>query len=376
MSSFTEAFRSSFHLLQVISVKKSVFTQHKERQGTQVTMANQRKKKKKTGRLIAIFFVEIIILILLFIGFKVFTSMNKINQDNTKDSEIQINNEVEIEGYRNIVIFGTDSRENSVSEGTHSDTIIIASINNKTKDVKLASVYRDTYVNIPELGYKKINAAFFNGGYSLALTTINQNFDLDCTEYVTVNFQSVVQVVDMLGGIELDITKNELRYLNGYVNSLNKINGTNVPHLKSAGTQLVNGTQACAYARIRYTSGGDFKRTERQRIVITKIFDKVKQNPGKIDDIVDTVFPMVSTNLSNTEILDLAADVLSYDITDQTGFPFEKDAHTYNKVSYVFPIDLAANVKTLHEFLFDDTAYVPSTTVRENSDYIETIRIK
>ncbi len=341
-------------------------------------MAQKNKKKKKTGSLIAIFFVEILLLVLIFLGFKVFTSMNKLNQDNSADSEIEQNEEVEIKGYRNIAIFGVDSRENSVSEGTHSDTIMVASINNKTKDVRLVSIYRDTYVNIPDLGYKKINAAFFNGGYSLALTTINKNFDLDCTEYVTVNFQAVVSVVDMLGGIELDVQEDELKYLNGYVNSLNKINGTDVPHLKSAGTQVVNGTQATAYARIRYTSGGDYKRTERQRIVISKILDEVKKpdNIVKVNDIIDEVFPMISTNLSNAEILSLAKDVLSYDIADQTGFPFEKDAHTYKKVSYVFPIDLAANVTTLHELLFDEVGYVPSTTVRENSDYIENIRVQ
>ena len=336
-----------------------------------------KKKKKKNGGLVVIFFIEIVILILIFIGFRFYSTMNKLNQNNDFDSAIQTNDEVEIKGFRNIVIFGTDSRENSVKKGTHSDTIIIASINNKTKDVKLASVYRDTYVNIPDIGYKKINAAYFNGGYSLALTTINRNFDLDATEYVTVNFQAVVEVVDMLGGITLDVQDNELHYLNGYVNSLNKINGTNVAHLSSTGTQTVNGTQACAYARIRYTSGGDFKRTERQRIVIEKILEKTKSSDlATINAIIDKLFPEISTNLSSTEILSLAKDVLSYDIADQTGFPFEKDAHTYQKVSYVFPIDLAANVTTLHQFLFDEADYVPSTTVKEYSDYIESIRVQ
>ena len=334
-----------------------------------------KKNKKKNGGLVAIFFVEIVILVLIFIGFKFYNTMNKLNQNDDFDSSIQTNDEVEIKGFRNIVLFGTDSRENSVDKGTHSDTIIIASINNKTKDVKLASVYRDTYVNIPDIGYKKINAAYFNGGYSLALTTINRNFDLDATEYVTVNFEAVVKVVDMLGGITLDVQENELHYLNGYVNSLNKINGTNVAHLSSAGTQTVNGTQACAYARIRYTSGGDFKRTERQRIVIDKILEKTKSaDLATINAIIDELFPEISTNLSSTEILSLAKDVFSYDIADQTGFPFEKDAHTYNKVSYVFPIDLAANVTTLHQFLFDEVDYVPSATVQEYSDYIEGIR--
>lgn len=341
-------------------------------------MAQQEKKKKKKGRLIAIFFVELLVLFLLFVGFKVYTTMNKLDRHNEDDSKIQKNEEVvKKDGYRNIVLFGVDSRQNRLEDATHSDTIIIASINNKTNDVKLASVYRDTYVNIPDIGYKKINAAYFNGGYSLALTTINKNFDLDASEYVTVNFQAVVNVVDLLGGITLDVQDSELHYLNGYVNSLNKINGSNVPHLKSAGTQLVNGTQACAYARIRYTAGGDFKRAERQRIVVQKVFDKVKaSNLATINAIIDEMFPQIATNLSNTDILSLAKSVLSYNIIGQDGFPFEKDAHTYDKVSYVFPIDLAANVTKLHEYLFDIPDYVPSQTVQEYSTYIEGIRTK
>lgn len=336
------------------------------------------KKTKKKGSLIAILFVELLFLLLLFAGFKIYTSLNKIQQNDKDDSAIETNEDVKTdEGYRNIVIFGVDSRENSLTKGTHSDTIIIASLNNKTKDVKLVSVYRDTYSNIPDTGYRKINAAFFNGGYSLALSTINRNFDLDIKEYVTVNFQAVVDAVDLVGGITLDVQKDELKYLNGYVNSLNKINGTKVAHLKSAGTQLVNGTQACAYARIRYTSGADFKRTERQRIVIQKVFEKVKSSDlATVNAFINDVFPEVSTNLSKMEILSLAKDVFSYDIVDQTGFPFEKDAHTYDKVSYVFPINLADNVTKLHELLFDEAGYVPSKTVQEYSDYIESIRTK
>ncbi len=338
-------------------------------------MAQQKKKPLNKKKLIIIFIVELFVLALLFVGYKILTTTNKIEQNNEQDDEIEV--EQEIEGYRNVVIFGVDSRENSVAKGTHADTIIIASLNNKTKDVKLVSVYRDTYVNIPEVGYKKINAAYFNGGYSLALTTINQNFDLDAREYATVNFQAVVDVVDMVGGITLDIADNELKLLNGYVNSLNKINGTNVAHLKSAGTQQVNGTQAVAYSRIRYTSGGDYKRTERQRIVVQKVFDKVKTSDlATINKIIDKVFPQIATNLSTTEILSLAKDVFSYNIADQTGFPFEKDAHTYNGASLVFPINLADNVKKLHEFLFNETDYKPSAKVQANSDYIESIRVK
>ena len=239
----------------------------------------------------------------------------------------------------------------------------------------MASIYRDTYVNIPEKGYDKINAAYFKGGYSLALSTINRNFDLDIKEYVTVNFKALVDVIDRLGGITLDITQEEVKWLNGYVRELNRINGTSVSGITSAGTQTVNGTQATAYARIRYTAGGDFKRTERQRIVINKIFEKIKASDLEtINALINDMLPQVYTNLNTLEILSLAKDVFSYNIVDQTGFPFEKDAHTYKKVSYVFPINLQDNVTKLHEFLFDEIGYVPSQTVQEYSNYIESIR--
>jgi polyisoprenyl-teichoic acid--peptidoglycan teichoic acid transferase len=334
-------------------------------------------KKKKKGRLTKIILIELLVIVLLFLGFKVYSMMGKIQHEDNFDKDIEQNENVNISGYRNIALFGGDSRSNTLQKGTHSDTIIIASINNKTKDVKLASVYRDTYVNIPGEGYSKINSAYFKGGYSLALSTLNRNLDLDIKEYVTVNFKAVVKVIDLLGGITLDVQPNELKYLNGYVRELNRINGTDVKGLPSAGTQLVNGTQATAYARIRYTSGGDFKRTERQRIVVQKIFDKVKHSDlATLQKVMNEIFPNISTNLSNTELLGLASDVLSYDIVEQTGFPFEKEAHTYNKVSYVFPIDLDANVKKLHEFLFDEVDYVPTQTVKDTSIYVENIRTK
>jgi len=335
--------------------------------------------KKKKGRLFRILLIEILLVVILMICFKVYDFMHRMNYNDSDDSNI-VQNEIDnadIEEYRNIAIFGVDSRANALEKSTHSDTIIIASINNKTKDIKLASIYRDTYVNIPDNGFTKINAAYFKGGYSLALTTINTNFDLDVKEYVTVNFSAVVNMVDLLGGIELDITDSELKYLNGYVRSLNKINGTDVAGLCSSGTQVVNGTQATAYARIRYTTGGDFKRAERQRIVVSKIFEKLKSSKlSTIDTVLNEILPQVSTNLKPLEILSLAKDILSYNLSDQTGFPFEKDAHTYNRVSYVFPIDLEANVSKLHKFLFGTFNYIPSQTVQGYSSEIEAIRIQ
>lgn len=338
-----------------------------------------KKNKRKKSKLIKILLIELVLLLVLVGFYKIYTSLNKINIDNSDDSSILSNllPDKFQKGYRNIVIFGVDSRQNALEKNAHSDTIIILSLNNKTKEVKLASIYRDTYSNIPSHKFDKINHAYFYGGYSLSLSTINTNFDLNIKEYITVNFQALVNVIDALGGIELEITDSELKYVNGYTKELNKINKSDVPKLKKAGKQTVNGTHATAYARIRYTTGGDFKRAERQRIVINKILDKVKTTDKlKVLAIIDDMLPQVYTNISKSDILKLSASTASYKIVDDVGFPFEKDAHKYNKVSYVFPINLEDNVIKLHEFLFDTKDYIPSSTVKEYSDHIESIRLK
>ncbi len=333
---------------------------------------NKKKKKKRLKVKILIFIDLLLLLIVAGFGYFIYIA-NKMQLDTSGDDSIVVNDidSDDIGGYRNIAIFGVDSRDKTLEKSTHSDTIIIASINKKTKDIKLASIYRDTYVDIPDKGFDKINAAYFKGGYPMALNTINTNFDLDIKEFVTVNFNAVCEVIDLLGGITLDITDEELKYVNGYTKELNKINGTDVGKLKSSGTQLVNGTHATAYARIRYTSGGDFKRTERQRIVISKIFEKAKSaDLLTINSIINEIFPQIYTNLDSINMLSLAKDILSYNIVDETGFPFEKSAEYYKKVSYVFPIDLAANVTELHKFLFEAEAYVPSAKVQETSGKI------
>jgi LCP family protein required for cell wall assembly len=336
-----------------------------------------KKRKKRLKHKVIVVFDLVLILLAAGIGYY-FYMTSKMNVDKSGDSSIVVNdlNDKDIKGYRNIAVFGVDSRENAVKSDTHSDTIVIVSINNKTKDVKLASIYRDNYSLIPnkDNAFNKINFAYFKGGYPLALNTINMNFDLDVRDFVTVNFDAVCRVIDLLGGISLDITPEELKYVNGYTKELNKINGTHVGKLKSAGTQVVNGTHATAYARIRYTKGDDFKRAERQRIVIQKIFEKAKKSDLKtLNSILSEILPKIYTNIDSVEMLSLAKDIMSYNIVDQTGFPFEKRAFTYHRVSYVFPLDLVANVTKLHQFLFDATDYVPTDKVKEISAKLKEI---
>ena len=327
----------------------------------------------------------IIVLLLLIPLFYIFHLLGKTNFDNSKDNEIlmnesshniQQNTEEDIpkKVYTNFVIFGVDSRNNTLSSGTRSDCIILVNVNHTTKEVKMSSVYRDTYVEIPSHGYTKINHAYAYGGYSLALSTLNTNFDLNFTQYVTVNFYAVTKIVDLIGGIELDIQPNELKWLNGYVREINQVNNTSVAGLTLAGTQKVNGTQALAYARIRYTAGGDFKRAERQRIVVDKIFEKVKsQDLVSLNRIINQMLPEVSTNINSFTILNLAKDVFSYSITKSEGFPYENEIRKIKGVSYVVPKDLRSNVVTLHMNLLEDSSYQPSDTVISISESIDSV---
>ena len=343
-------------------------------------MSSQLKQSNRKSHKV-LWTILIVALVLAAIAFYyLYRTTNQINYDNSKDNEITINETEEnqvtfpTKGFRSIVLFGVDSRENNLVNGTRSDTIIILNLDYSAKEVKLCPIYRDTYVNIPNSGYTKINHAYAKGGYSLALSTINTNFDLGIKEYVTVNFYAVTKVIDLLGGITLDIKPEELKWLNGYIRENNRVNHTSVPGLTEAGTQTVNGTQALAYARIRYTKGGDYKRTERQRIVIHKVFEKAKSaSISTLLSIVNEMLPEISTNIKSSEILALAKDLSSYTIVDNTGFPFQKTASKLNGVSYVFPINVTQNVTELHSYLYPELSYTPSSVVTQYDEYIKSL---
>ncbi|BCN29789.1 LCP family protein [Anaeromicropila herbilytica] len=333
----------------------------------------KKKKRKKMKWLIAL---EVLVILLLIAFVYIYIKIDRIPKAELNTNNVATNNTdlSGLDGYRNIAIFGVDSRANDLKENTRSDSIMIASINRKTKDVKLVSLFRDTYVNVPGHGYTKLTHAYAYGGPELALSTINKNFDLNIKEFVTVNFSAVSNVIDELGGITLDITDAELKYVNGYTKDLNRINKTNSPYLKSAGTQTVNGTQATAYSRVRYTAGGDFKRAERQRTVVNKILEKAKKtNVVTLSNVMDEMIPQIYTSLDTLDILNLSKDVFFYSIKEQQGFPFENGATTYKGVSYVFPKSLTNNVSELHKFLFGTEDYKPSSTVQSYSNDIAAI---
>ena len=337
--------------------------------------ASKKKAAKKKKRMI-IFAVEIVLLIALFIGFYVVRQLDKIQKPEYIPPEVPTNETIEQEtveamtGYTNIALFGLDTRKaGQLGKGNRSDTMIIASINNDTKEVRLVSLYRDTYLDLANGKYNKANGAYSAGGPQQAVSMLNKNLDLDIQHYVSVDFAALTKVIDELGGIEIDVDEAELEHLNNYTVETSEVTGVKTTKLTKPGLQLLDGVQATSYCRIRYTAGDDFKRTERQREVIMEIVSKGKKaDISKINAIIDAVFPMVATSYKHDELLELAPQMLGYSIVDTAGFPFDKETgNVSGKGSCVIPVNLAANVKQLHEYLFNNYEYTPSSAVEEIS---------
>ena len=309
----------------------------------------------------------------------VYAAWNKIDTQEIKADDLIINQEVkqnkEIdlgEGYTNVALFGVDSRDGNLGEGNRTDCIIIASLNNETKEIKMVSVYRDTLLDLSEGTYQKCNAAYSYGGPVMAINMLNMNLDLDIEDYVTVDFGAIADAIDLLGGVEIDVKEEEVQYLNKYLSETAHSAGKEVVRVEKSGLQILDGSQATTYARIRSTAGGDFTRTERQRLVIEKMFDKaLEADLGTINEIINKVFPQVSTSFTLQEILMYASAYSEYTLGDNMGFPSDNTTDTLSGLgSIVIPQDLVANVINLHQFLFGTMDYIPSSTVQTVNDNI------
>ncbi len=344
------------------------------------------KKKRPTGRQrrkrkLILFIVEILILVILLGGLFVSSKLNLINRKDLNKDKLGFNDDMDeavklkLEGYTNIALFGLDNRDKNNYGHGRSDVIMICSINNETKEIKMTSVYRDTFLNTAAAdespNFTKANAAYSKGGPEQAISMLNRNLDLEIKDYVTFDFTAVSEAIDVLGGVEIDLDEEELEYMRKYVDHTNGILGTDSDSQKFThpGTYTLDGVQAVAYARIRYTSGGDFKRAERQREVFSQMMKKAKSaDLSTLNKLMDEVFPDISTNLSQSRMLSMVWTLLDYDMGDSRGFPFDKIAPQKSigsKGQVVIPCDLVSNVTQLHEFLFENDAYVPSATVQD-----------
>ena len=333
------------------------------------------KKKGKAKRRV-LFVVELLVLLILAGGLFVFAQLNRIQRISFQQGEIQMNEEIPVEEqevmetYTNIALYGVDSRSGDLEHDAHSDTIIIASINNKTKEIKLVSVYRDTYLDNTNGEYRKATECYFYGGASRSINMLNKNLDLDIEDFVTVDFNVVAEAVNAVDGVEIDVQENEIQWINGYQDEGSQVTGLEKVEVTEPGLQTLNGLQALSYCRIRYGGGDDYKRTERQRTVLEAILNKIQQDPTKAVGLVNSLFDDIYTSLTLTEMLSLAKDVTSYSLVDTTGFPFDSTPQTNNAGDCVVPVNLAQNVLELHKWMFGSDGYTPSATVQEISNEI------
>lgn len=339
-----------------------------------------KKNKNKVVKVLIIILVCLLVFILtvassfyIFINIK----LSKINYIDLKSQDIAINQGVkeQLDSYRNIAILGLDTRNDSY-DGCRSDGIIIVSINEQTKEVKITSVYRDTYLDIsekdsPDSYLDKVTHAYAYGGPGRTLSALNRNLDLNITEFVAINFSAVVDIVDAVGGIYIDIQSDEIQYINGYIATLEGNVGRKTSRITSSGLQHLDGIQATAYCRIRATEGGDYKRTERMRTVLSATFEKAKQfNIGELNHFADIVLPHLSTNIKKEEIYQTIPNILKYHIVNNTGWPYNINGKTINGVWYGVPTSLEKDVSKLHDNLFGTKNYNPSETVKQISNEI------
>lgn len=345
-----------------------------------------RRRRRRSTLSRVMFALEIIVLVVLMGGLFVYAKLGKLNHETINEEELDVNESVTenqvMKGYTTIALVGIDSRDDKLKSDWNSDTMIIASINNDTKKVKLVSVYRDTYLCLGEdedenNSYGLANSAYCTGGAKKMINMLNKNLDMNISDFVTVNFQAVAETVELLGGIDVEMKKEEVVHLNNYCVETSEVTGMDYTPLEEIeGVHHLNGVQAVAYARIRKTSGNDFRRAARQREVIYRIVEKAKNSSiATLNTVLDKIFPMIYTSLTEKEILSMGMNMLSYDIEDQTGFPFD---HLYGDtvkeamdgVDCVLPITLESNVIKLHEFLYPEDSYVPSNEVKTYSQEI------
>ncbi|MCD7750719.1 MAG: LCP family protein [Lachnospiraceae bacterium] len=346
----------------------------------------KKKKKKSRARTVVILLVEAVVLVGMLAALWVVTratdSETGIQKVELQEEEIVINQAVQesevLQGYYTVAFFGVDSTVGNLTSNTRSDTIMICSLNLDTKEVHLMSVYRDTYLNLSTGTYSKCNAAYAKGGPQQAISMLNMNLDLNITDFVTVGFKGLMDAVDALGGVWVDIDSEELLHINNYQISIAQSlydqgvldSASNYTPVTTTGYQLLDGLQATAYCRIRYTTGDDYKRTERQREVLLAMLDQAQtMDITALTKLVNNVFSNVYTSIELSEIISLLSDLNSYTVIDDGGFPFEEyrtSATMGNNIgSVVICTDLEAAVTQFHREFFDDYDYTPSEEVQE-----------
>ena len=317
--------------------------------GQKDTMGKSGKKKKKRRK----YWSRTLLLLLLLLGSIFFWFQKK------------------EDGFWTVAVFGVDSRDGSLEKGAHSDVIMLSSLNRATGEIKLVSVYRDTYLKTDTDGdYGKINAAYFKGGHEQAIAALEENLDLKIDDYATFSWAAVADAISTLGGVDVEITDSEFEYINAFITETVESTGLGSVHLEHPGLNHLDGVQAVAYARLRLMDT-DYNRTARQRLILSLTVDKAKQASfSTLSDLAMSVLPQISTSININDILSLAKQIDRYHLGENTGFPFSRGEARIHKQSCVIPLTLESNVAQLHQFLYGTENYTPSAAVRKISNQI------
>jgi len=339
--------------------------------------------KKKT---VAIVLIGLVILVAA--GFAIgygymMNKLSKVNHYTLNTGNLAINSNVdsELKGYRNILLLGVDKRKGQDINTTRSDAIMILSINKKTNDIKLSSVMRDSYLYFQEESYSgskfytfdKVTHAHVFGGPTNSIRAINRNLDMNIKDFVRVDWKTVADLVDSIGGITINVKSYEISELNKYIKDTNKSLKGSKKKITHAGKQTLNGVQAVTYCRIRHVGNGDQERGSRMRKAVNAIYKKAKTlKLSQLDAALNKTLPEVTTSMSSSDIMNMMLHMSSYSIKKTYSFPKKYDGAMINGVSYTVPITLETNVSALHAQLFGQSGYTPTQKVQELSNQIVT----
>lgn len=289
-----------------------------------------------------------------------------------QNTNISIETQEKMEGCWTVALFGVDSRDGTLGKDTRADMQMILNIDLGTGEIRLVSVYRDTYLKIDKKGrYDKINQAYFKGGPGQAAEALSENLDLNLDDYASFSWKAVADAVNILGGVDVDISPEEFKVINGFITETVESTGVGSHHLKNAGLNHLDGVQAVAYGRLRKMDT-DFMRTGRQREVAELVLKKARgADFSTLYQVMTAVLPQISTSIGMKDALPLVKNVKRFHLTKTGGFPTKLKDARINKKDCVIPVNLEENVKQLHEFLFDEADYEPSQAVKEISKEIE-----
>lgn len=283
---------------------------------------------------------------------------------------------VDVDGYVNFLIMGLDTRDMNDFKDSRTDALILVSLEEKTNKVKLTSIYRDTMLKMGDTDdYDKITHAFTYGGPASTVKSINQAMDVDVDKFVVINWKTVVDMINAAGGVTLDIEDYEIDEMNRCGEAAaSVVDGGRYTPISSPGKQTVDGYQAVGYGRMRYGVGDDIKRTERMRIVIESLLNKLKKSsPKTIDKVLKTTLPLIKTNINKSDIFSLASRIPKYKVTKSDSFPYDYTGGMIDGVYYLIPNNLRDSVVELHKKVFGQKNYKPSQKVRRISEKIEDI---